>query len=227
MLIITCGIFFNVTKSNKYNQTFLHLLALENCFVTDDACSPYGMDAKAVSRIRSLLWQFPGESPLNIKDIEFLSAEHDFDIDKQDSFGATALHYAAMCNTGICHWLLKNGASPYVVDNGGWNILHYAAAAGRLDQYWDEATSINKYVDFSRLINQQDKDGSTPLHIAVSGGSGNRLLLILLFPNDLTVKWLLDHGADASIRDNGFWRATPADYARMNNFKTILTLLEP
>lgn len=234
MTFFVVGLFCAVTKTNEYNQTFLHLLALPSCFFSEDACRPYGMSPADISSLQcSYVWKDDGHNDfalkldsMTVEDVALLVHAQEIDINQRDSFGAAALHYAAMANPRMFNWLLINGASPYIVDNTGWNILHYAAANGHLDSTWDEGSLINTYVDLTQLINQQDENGSTPLHIAVCCGSGNYQKRLLIF-NGLhisSVKWLLEHAADISISDNT--GRTPLDYAKINNFGTIATLLE-
>lgn len=217
-------IFCKVTKANEYNQTFLHLLALPSCFITEDACRPYGMSTADVSSLSySYAWKNDDHVDLafkldtmTVEDIALLVHAQKIDINQRDFFGATALHYASMAHPRMFDWLLTNGASPYLVDNTGWNILHYAVASGRLDWTWDEGSLINTYVDLTKLVNQQDENGNTPLHTAVycDEHSGKKLLLIIGCLRDNCVRWLLEHGADTSIRnDEGY---TPADCAKMN-----------
>jgi ankyrin repeat protein len=205
-----------VAKANNcYNQTFLHLLA--GACVTDYDHSFYGMNSEAFLRLRNL---FSGSSAMTHNDIAVLAGQENIDINQRDSFGAAAIHYAAMVDYSLFEWLLKNGASPYIVDNGGWNILHYAIATGA-GIGWDTSSCINIYVDVTKLVNQQDENGDTPLHVAVYNHqtfcakySGKRELFIINTLRDDCVRWLLEYGADASICNNEGY--TPADCIKMD-----------
>ena len=223
-----------VTKANNcYNQTFFHLLA--GALGTDDDQRSYGMNAEAFSRVGRL---FAESATITLNDIEILAGQK-IDINQRDYFGATALHYAAMGDYLLFERLLKNGASPYIVDNGGWNVLHYAVAGGVMDGiWWDSASCINTSVDIANLVNQQDVNGDTPLHVAVYCSrtfsdkySGKRELFIINALRDICVKWLLGHGADISMRNKAGY--TPADCIKMdydaNDFyaKYLLNLIQP
>uniref|UniRef100_A0A8I6XJD2 PGG domain-containing protein n=1 Tax=Hordeum vulgare subsp. vulgare TaxID=112509 RepID=A0A8I6XJD2_HORVV len=83
----------------------------------------------------------------------------------QDQQGFTPLHMAAwMGHVDVIHDMLQ--ASPHtaeVTDNNGRNFLHVAIGRGH--------ESIVKYIVgspfASGLVNEQDNDGNTPLHLAV------------------------------------------------------------
>ncbi|KAL6592955.1 hypothetical protein ACP70R_049251 [Stipagrostis hirtigluma subsp. patula] len=86
----------------------------------------------------------------------------------RDSNGLSALHAAAlMGNLRAVRLLLKfYPASADIRDNHGRSFLHAAAMKGH--------SSIVSYVIKNRmlehLLNEQDKDGNTPLHLAVLAG---------------------------------------------------------
>ena len=87
------------------------------------------------------------------------------------------------------NFLLKKPHDVSVVDVFGWNVLHHIV----LFNDDDDAIELLKYLDVSQLnkntINQQDKYKQTPLHYAAMGN------------NHKTIRWLCEHGADASLKD--------------------------
>ncbi|KAM7543177.1 hypothetical protein Aperf_G00000004618 [Anoplocephala perfoliata] len=88
------------------------------------------------------------------------------DVNEQDKFGYTALHYAARNGRlEICNILLKNGADITIATrSGGATALHRAAFSGHLDI----VKLLCSYAkdDIASLL---DSDGQTCLHSAARG----------------------------------------------------------
>jgi ankyrin repeat protein len=151
------------------------------------------------------------------------------DLEHKDyGFGRTALHLAAMYNQpDVINILCKYGANTKAEDNDGMTSLHLAAQYNNVnaaialinngvpltipkhnplvsnpenDQlslaihiaaYVGSIDILNLFINtYKEDVNIKDNTGNTPLHYAA----------ISLKP--ITVKWLLDHGADRTIRDN-------------------------
>jgi ankyrin repeat protein len=146
---------------------------------------------------------------------------------KEFGFGRTALHLAAMYNQpDIINLLCKHGANTKAEDDDGMTPLHLAAQYNFVEaaktliannvpltvvkhdasikdpsqdplslpihiaSYVGSIDIVDLFVNvYKQDINIQDNTGNTPLHYAA----------ISLKP--VTVKWLLDHGADKTVRD--------------------------
>lgn len=153
---------------------------------------------------------------------------YNIDLNQRDTFGATALHYAAMGNPTLFNWLLINGGQVYLTDNNGWNILHYAAASGSLDRDFLSDVLLNN-INLKILINQQDMYGNTPFHIAALSKdilcstyfNGRPLYIIRTDPWSSGI-WLLQHAADKTICNNDGLTVTDLAKQEGNNIITFL-----
>lgn len=121
--------------------------------------------------------------------------KYNADIKAEDDDGMTPLHLAAQYNNvDAAKALINNGASLTLVKHDTSGItpeqdplslaIHIAAYVGSID-------ILNLFVNtYKQNINIPDNTGNTPLHYAA-----------ISLKTD-TVKWLLDHGADKTLRDN-------------------------
>uniref|UniRef100_A0A8C4M5U6 Fibronectin type III and ankyrin repeat domains 1 n=1 Tax=Equus asinus asinus TaxID=83772 RepID=A0A8C4M5U6_EQUAS len=103
----------------------------------------------------------------------------------RDLGGCTALHWAAdggHCN--VIEWMLKDGCEVDAVDTGsGWTpLMRVSAVSGN-----QGVASL--LIDAGADVNVRDKDGKTPLMVAV------------LNNHEELVQLLLDKGADASVKN--------------------------
>lgn len=92
---------------------------------------------------------------------DVLASEYKW-INQQDIFGMTALHYAAAeGNEPIFRLLLDSGANPQIKDFNGETVIHKFARV-----------NINAPIQYLELkglsLDQSNKRGDTPLHIAAS-----------------------------------------------------------
>jgi hypothetical protein len=112
--------------------------------------------------------------------------------------GDTALMIAAWRGKlDAARALLAKGAE---VNQTGWTALHYAAANGNNDMV---ALLLEHYA----YIDAESPNGTTPIMMAARGG------------HILTVKLLLDEGADATLKNGA--GMTAIDFALAGNHKDI------
>ena len=107
----------------------------------------------------------------------------------RDEDDETLMMYAARKERNDCvNFLLKKPHDVSVVDVGGQIVLHYIVLYND-----DNAIELLKHLDVSQLnkniINQQNEYKRTPLHHAA------------LTNNHKAIRWLCEHGADASLKD--------------------------
>lgn len=94
--------------------------------------------------------------------------------------------------------LLDKGAEP---NQTGWAPLHYAAAVGNNQ-------IVQLLLDHSAYIDAESPNQTTPIMMAARGG------------HILTVKLLLDEGADLTLKNGA--GMTALDFARAGGFKDIV-----
>ena len=102
----------------------------------------------------------------------------------------TLMMYAVRNHRKDCvNFLSKKPHDVSVVDVNGWNVLHNIVCNDD-----DNVIELLKCLDVSQLnkniINQQTKYKHTPLHYAAMRN------------NHKTIRWLCEHGADASLKDD-------------------------
>lgn len=123
----------------------------------------------------------------------------DIDIEAQARNGDTALMIAAFKgNRPATEALLAKGAEP---NRPGWTALHYAAAAG-------ENEIVQLLLDHSAYIDAESPNKTTPIMMAARSG------------HILTVKLLLDEGADATLKNE--LGMTAIDFARKFGYEDIV-----
>ncbi|XP_028336712.1 fibronectin type 3 and ankyrin repeat domains protein 1 isoform X1 [Physeter macrocephalus] len=128
--------------------------------------------------------------------------------DTRDLGGCTALHWAA--DGGHCsviEWMIKDGCEVDIPDAGsGWTpLMRVSAVSGN-----QKVASL--LIDAGADVNMKDKDGKTPLMVAV------------LNNHEELVQLLLDKGADASVK-NEFGKGV-VEMARVFDRKNVVSLLE-
>jgi len=120
----------------------------------------------------------------------------DVDVNARDRQGMTALHLAVANNHAeVVDRLIAAGADINAADSTGLTPLHAGLAA--------DTAVLDKLSRKGAQIHTTNVYGSTPLHTAAASA------------NVTAVKWLLDQGADPTIKnENGF---TPLDLARKDS----------
>jgi ankyrin repeat protein len=127
----------------------------------------------------------------SLKVARLLIEQPGIDLEAKAPNGNTALMMAAFRkNKEAVLMMLKRGAQ---VNQKGWTALHYAAAAGSV-----EITTV--LLDKYAYIDAETPSGMTPLMIAAREGQEDVVAL------------LLEHGADATLKDGGF-HLTAAEFA--------------
>ncbi|XP_045466946.1 ankyrin-2-like [Harmonia axyridis] len=137
------------------------------------------------------------------------------DLNARDKFHKTALHQFLHRWAGcveICELLLKNGADPMATDDAGNTALHSLALSCRLSKLYPSIALTRMLVEAGVDINAQNREGQTPMHVAITKGMDRSYMLCLL-----------RSGADIVLPDiHGF---TVLQYYLLMNSKSGLELL--
>lgn len=115
-------------------------------------------------------------------------------------------------------WFLAQGVALDRADKDGRSVLQAAVERAAVVDTYDDAPEdplplITALLDGGAAINAASRQGLTPLHVAAALGLGE------------VVQLLLARGADARLRDEGFARATPLDYALKAGHQAVADLL--
>lgn len=130
---------------------------------------------------------------------ELLLQTRGVNLDARSRNGDTALMLAAYNgNIAGVRALLDKGAEP---NQTGWTALHYAATVGRND-------IVQLLLDRSAYIDAESPNQTTPIMMAARGG------------HILTVKLLLDEGADLTLKNGAGMSAL--DFAKAGGFNDIV-----
>lgn len=132
---------------------------------------------------------------------------HGADPNIQDKYGSTPIQCAASSgNLEYLDLLLAAGADPAFVSPDGQDAFYSAVVSSRRE-------CAERLLALGGDVNAQDDRGKTALCRIAMGGRGLDM-----------AKWLLDHGADKTIADDG--DRTPLEWARRNGHTEIVKLLE-
>ena len=108
-------------------------------------------------------------------------------VDSRNATGRTPLMNAALNgNVQVVKSVIKRGADPSLMDNRGWNTLHYAAQGGDTD-------IISLIHTHLPNIDSKTREGDTPLMLAALCGKLH------------AVKWFLEKGATVACECNRGW----------------------
>lgn len=115
------------------------------------------------------------------------------DVDVLDQDHCSPLHYAVdTCNSVAFHVLLKFKANIELTDNYGRNMLHHAVFSLERNPDCSRNDLIDRVCEeiSTTMIDARDRNGCTPLHLAIS------------FENDDTVFSILSKDANPNIEDH-------------------------
>ncbi|XP_031265474.1 ankyrin repeat-containing protein NPR4-like [Pistacia vera] len=90
-------------------------------------------------------------------------------INQPDMNRMTALHFAtAARETKLIRQLLNESTlSAYIKDTKGWTPLLEAASSGNFDVFQEILQDFLGLPEMKELVNEPDKEGNTPLHLAI------------------------------------------------------------
>ncbi|KAJ9644081.1 hypothetical protein H2199_003949 [Coniosporium tulheliwenetii] len=127
------------------------------------------------------------------------------DVNKKDSRGRTALHWAARSGKeAVVRLLVEKGADPRAKDKHGWTALHQAARSGK------EAV-VRLLLENGADLHAKDKHGETVLHWAVFGGE------------EAVVRLLVENGADPRAKTE--YGETALHWAARSGKEAVVRLL--
>ncbi|XP_023316075.1 ankyrin-1-like [Trichogramma pretiosum] len=115
-------------------------------------------------------------------------------VNARDGFGDTPLHVALKNSSygkkNVVELLLSHGADPNLTDRNGNTLLHIICA-GRSNRYFvvEILFQVCRKINRTVQINARDKDGNTPLHLALE------------YPCEKVLDLLLQNGADPNSRN--------------------------
>ena len=131
------------------------------------------------------------------------------DVDYQDKYGRSSLHYASgndRRTDDLARLLLAYGANPNISDKWNKTALHHASSGGQV-------TLVALLLEYGAKVDTRDDKRGTSLHRATSNGHSK------------VVQLLLDHGADVNAQAND--RRTALHIAAdAGNFQVVEVLLE-
>ena len=145
----------------------------------------------------------------DLKLVQYLIAEKDFDPLDSTDHGMNGLHFACMNTNGtsiVQQLALTDNKVAQVADNRGYTPLHYACQYGCKEtvEFLLKNCQCNKIIDFLT------KSGDTPLHIATRC-------------NHLDIVWmLLSSGCKPEIKNNRNDRAYDIAIARKQHYHKIV-----
>ena len=142
------------------------------------------------------------------KDVADLLIAHGAYVNARDKNGHTPL-YEAMSQVpwhkDVAALLLTHGADPDIGDNEGDTPLHEAAG-------WIRADKVEFLLGYKVDVNARNKNGDTPLYVAISDGGRDDIAQVLLA-----------HGADSTIK--GHDGLTPSEVAIQKGDKDMAGIL--
>ncbi len=158
-----------------------------------------GIDPNTIERVRGETGLMIALHEKAMAAFDVLLNAHDIDLEYRAKNGDTALMIAAYTNNQpAVEALLAHDAE---VNQTGWAALHYAAAVGNNE-------IVQLLLDHYAYIDAESPNKTTPLMMAARGG------------HILTVKLLLDEGADATLKNEQ--GMTALDFAKKHDKQDIV-----
>lgn len=158
-----------------------------------------GIDPNTIERVRGETGLMIALHEKAMAVFDVLLNAHDIDLEYRAKNGDTALMIAAYTNNQpAVEALLAHDAE---VNQTGWAALHYAAAVGNNE-------IVQLLLDHYAYIDAESPNKTTPLMMAARGG------------HILTVKLLLDEGADATLKNEQ--GMTALDFAKKHDKQDIV-----
>lgn len=154
--------------------------------------------------------------------IRFLLRIPKISVGHRDAQGRTALSHVAQnmgqfSDDGVASLLIEEyGQDPLEVDNNGWSALRYAVCNGNV---WERSPYEPLLRDVDTPMNWTDEHGSTPLHLAIKGGSP--LAIKLLLQHSSSSSWLNTPDADGVVPLAHFFSISQTS-KYMNNYRMRL-----
>ncbi|KAF4528915.1 hypothetical protein B566_EDAN012615 [Ephemera danica] len=182
-----------LNKQDKNGMTALHIACKKfwneatKFLLSYEDCSVYFQDEKKRFAIHYAAKNLREEILQNM-----LERDHTL-LNKQDKNGMTPLHFSCFYNCAAAEFLLSlTECDVSILDKKNRSALHYS-----MDKYNIGVSKLILERDFS-LLNKQDIDGNTPLHLACKSGR--------------TIEYLLSL-SDCLINVKNNMKRTPLDYA--------------
>ncbi|WP_341812752.1 ankyrin repeat domain-containing protein [Wolbachia endosymbiont (group A) of Eristalinus aeneus] len=161
----------------------------------------------------------------NLDTVEFLVST-DVSVNATDKYGCTLLHWAALKgHSDIAKFLVDKEANVNAKDILGRTPIHFAVmnnhkdiqdVYGRGSTYTTAESSDEEVIQLFLMrgasINEADKNGETPLHLASWGGHLD------------TLQHLINNGANISTKDSS--GKTPLDIARDKGHNNLVQCLQ-
>ena len=156
----------NVNLYNSDNNTALHIFAQNNCVRCIDALICAGADQLALNDLQ--------RTPLHVAAAEHacaamqILAKSTAAYEMQCSVGNVPLHYVAQAGCKACVVnLLTNGANDTMCNSQGRTPLLLTSIGAHLDVVETLCAELRRKTHASNAINEQNRDGRSPLHYAV------------------------------------------------------------
>lgn len=158
-----------------------------------------GLDPNLIEEVRGDSGLILALRENSMKVFDVLVQARNINLDAKSLLGDTALMIAAYKgNLAAVKVLIGKGAQ---INQPGWTALHYAASVGNNE-------IVQLLLDNAAYIDAESPNKTTPIMMAARAGF------------ILTVKLLLDEGADATLKNTA--GMTAIDLARTNNQKDIV-----
>ncbi|XP_014238417.1 ankyrin-1-like [Trichogramma pretiosum] len=163
-----------VDTKDKLGQTPLHYAVTESCkehsirVLLENGADPNVGNAKGLSPLQVICQGNWDNYNLVEMLIEISSMHKPVELNVQDSLGNTPLLRVLLYNyRNVFELLLRSGADPNVTNKEGSTALHIIGKRLWLDDFAEMVFELSQKKYQPLQIDAQDKDGNTPLHLAL------------------------------------------------------------